>query len=113
MHRGEPDTHKDPGTEVWIYDLGTRRRIGRIPLENPLVSFIGEQASLGRFARWMLRRALPHTGVERILVTQDERPVLVASASMPPTLTVYDAMTGAVLREISEPGLAASLLFAP
>jgi hypothetical protein len=32
---------------------------------------------------------------------------------MPPTLTVHDAMSGAVLREIPEPGLAATLLYAP
>jgi hypothetical protein len=56
---------------------------------------------------------LPNPGVERILVTQDERPVLVASASIPPTITVHDAMTGAVLREVSEPGLAGSLLSTP
>jgi methylamine dehydrogenase heavy chain len=113
MHQGKADTHKDAGTEVWVYDLGTRRRIRRIALENPLVSFIGQQASLGRLARWMLGRVLPHPGVDRILVTQDERPVLVASASVPPTLTVYEATTGAVLRDVSEPGLAGSLLFAP
>ncbi len=113
MHQGKPDTHKEPGNEVWVYDLEARRRTKRIALRNPLVSFIGQQASLGRVSRWVLDRVLPHPGVERVLVTQDDRPVLVASASIPPTITVYDATTGAVLREISEPGLAASLLFAP
>ena len=24
MHQGGPDTHKEPGTEVWVYDLATR-----------------------------------------------------------------------------------------
>src|SRR5437667_141799 len=67
----------------------------------------------GRFTRWLLASVLPNTGVERILVTQDEHPVLVASASLPPTVTVHDAMTGAVLREVSEPGLAGCLLFTP
>ena len=113
MHQGGPDTHKEPGSEVWVYDLATRRRVQRIPVLNPLVSFIGQQAGSGRFTRWLLTRVLPNTGVERILVTQDEHPVLVASASLPPTVTIHDAMTGAVLREVSEPGLAGSLLFAP
>jgi methylamine dehydrogenase heavy chain len=119
MHEGGPDTHKEPGTEIWVYDLGTRRRVQRIPVLNPLVSFVGQQLALarrgraGRFTGWLLARMLPNPGVERILVTQDERPVLVASASMPPTVTIHDAMTGAVLREVSEPGLAGSLLFAP
>jgi len=56
---------------------------------------------------------LPNPGVDRILVTQDDHPVLIASASVPPAVTVHDALTGAIVREISEPGLAGSLLFAP
>jgi hypothetical protein len=56
---------------------------------------------------------IPNLGVARILVTQDAHPVLVASAEMPPTVTVHDAMTGEVLREVSEPGIATSLLVAP
>ncbi len=113
MHQGGPDTHKAPGSEVWVFDLATHRRVQRIPVLSPLVSFIGQQAGSGRFTRWLLAAVLPNTGVERILVTQDEHPVLVASASLPPTVTVHDAMTGAVLREVSEPGLAGSLLFTP
>jgi methylamine dehydrogenase heavy chain len=119
VHQGGVDTHKDAGTEVWVYDVGTRRRVQRISMLNPLASFVGQQIAasgreqLSRFGAWLIARAAPNAGVERILVTQDARPVLVASAAMPPTVTVHDAMTGAVLREISEPGLAASLLFAP
>src|SRR5881397_3213471 len=73
MHQGGPDTHKAPGNEVWVFDLATRRRVQRIPVLNPLVSFIGQQAGSGRFTRWLLTSVLPNTGVERILVTQDER----------------------------------------
>src|SRR5262249_17555274 len=89
MHKGGPDTHKDPGTEVWVYDVAAHRRLLRIPVLNPLVSFMSQQMTLarrgraGRFADWLLAKMLPNTGVERILVTQDERPVLVASASLP------------------------------
>jgi methylamine dehydrogenase heavy chain len=114
MHRGGPDTHKDPGTEIWVYDVATHRRVLRIPVLNPLVSFIGLQTGRsGSVGRWLLGKVLPNPGIERILVTQDAHPVLVASASIPPTVTIHDAMTGAVVREVSEPGLAGSLLFAP
>ena len=41
MHQGGPDTHKEPGTEVWVYDLATRKRVQRMPMLNPLVSFVG------------------------------------------------------------------------
>jgi methylamine dehydrogenase heavy chain len=119
VHQGGADTHKEPGTEVWVYDLAARKRVQRIPLLNPLVSFVGQLASLdpahtgGRFGRWFLGRVLPNPGVERILVTQDSNPVLIASTSLPPTVTIHDAMTGAVLREVSEPGLAGALLATP
>jgi methylamine dehydrogenase heavy chain len=119
VHQGGPDSHKDAGTEVWVYDLATRKRVQRVPMLNPLVSFIGVEGALdrdhttGRIGRWLLERVLPNPGVERILVTQDPRPVLIASAGTPPTVTVHDAMTGDVLREISEPGIATSLLVTP
>lgn len=119
MHQGERDTHKNPGTEVWVYDVAARRRVQRIAIMNPLLSFMGQQLGLekrgrsGRFAAWFLERVLPHSGVERIAVTQDEKPVLVAGAAMPPTVTVHDAMTGAVLREISEPGIVGTLFYTP
>ncbi|HLK13051.1 MAG TPA: amine dehydrogenase large subunit [Candidatus Binatia bacterium] len=119
VHQGGPDTHKEPGTEVWVYDLQSRRRVQRIAMLSPLASFVGQQlAAAGRpraagFAEWLIAKATPNPGVDRILVTQDEHPVLVASASMPPTVTIHDALTGEVVREIAEPGLAASLLFAP
>src|SRR5205807_411975 len=108
LERSEPffDPQKDPVTEKAV-------RRGN---EWLFVSFEGVVHPVdvsGRFTRWLLTRVLPNTGVERILVTQDEHPVLVASASLPPSVTIHDAMTGAVLREVSEPGLAGSLLFAP
>jgi methylamine dehydrogenase heavy chain len=119
VHRGGPDTHKQAGTEIWVYDLATRRRVQRIETLNPLVSFVSQQGALspdgvlGRMGRWLLGASLPHTGVDNILVTQDEHPVLIAAGAMPPTVTVHDAMTGAVQREITEVGLGISLLFAP
>jgi hypothetical protein len=119
VHQGPRDSHKEPGTEVWVYDLATHERVRQIRLLNPIASFVQQQMSAtgreraGRTLAWLLAKVLPNPGVERILVTQDEHPVLIASTSLPPTITVHDATTGDVLREISEPGLAASLLFAP
>lgn len=119
MHKGGVDTHKEPGTEIWVFDVASHKRLSRIAVANPLVSFIREQGHLeergrmGDATTWLLSKALPNTGVQRILVTQDEHPVLIASAELPPAVTVYDAMSGAVVRQVGEPGLAGSLLFAP
>ena len=85
VHQGGPDTHKEAGTEVWVYDLATRKRVQRIALLNPLVSFVG---AAGRRSAATTRpgasgagssaRVMPNPGVERILVTQDAHPVLLA-----------------------------------
>jgi methylamine dehydrogenase heavy chain len=66
MHKGGVDTHKDPGDEVWVYDLAKHRRVQRIVLEHPAVS---------------------------LEVTQDDAPLLI-TATASPTLDVYDAMSG-------------------
>lgn len=119
LHQGPPDTHKQPGTEVWVYDLAEKRRVQTIPVLNPLRSFVGQQMGLegrgrtGQVGAWLLDRVLPNPGVERIAVTQDEKPILITGASLPPTVTIHDATTGAVLREISEPGIAPTLFYTP
>jgi methylamine dehydrogenase heavy chain len=115
VHQGGPDTHKQAGTEIWVYDLAGRRRVLRIPVVNPVASFVAQQAGLARdsAARWVLDRVLPMTGVDAIIVTQDDRPVLLAAGMEPPTVTVHDATTGEVRHEVPEVGLALSLLYTP
>jgi methylamine dehydrogenase heavy chain len=122
MHQGPRDTHKDPGTEVWLYDIEERRRTQKFVLPNPVVSFIADQARFGtletqglgaRVARAAMEASFDNPGVERIVVTQDENPLLITSSGFPPTITIHDARTGQVRTEISEPGLGFSLFFTP
>jgi hypothetical protein len=104
---------------VWVYDLAARKRVQRIATMNPLLSFVGQQLGLAQQGRtsgltaWVLGKMLPHPGIERIAVTQDDKPLLVAGSALPPTVTVHDAITGAVVREISEPGIAGTLFYMP
>jgi methylamine dehydrogenase heavy chain len=115
MHQGGIDTHKQAGTEIWVYDLKTHARLLRVPVVSPVASFVSQQAGIerGSTTRWMLDKALPNTGVDGIAVTQDAHPVLLAAGMIPPTVTVHDALTGDVLREVPEVGLALSLLTTP
>jgi methylamine dehydrogenase heavy chain len=48
MHRGGAWTHKNPGTEVWIFDVTTRLRIGRIKLKSPAGSITVSQSATPR-----------------------------------------------------------------
>jgi methylamine dehydrogenase heavy chain len=36
---GYEGSHKDPGTEVWVFDVESRRRVDRIALELPAITF--------------------------------------------------------------------------
>lgn len=81
MHQGGPDTHEDPGTEVWAFSMETRRRGYRIALESP-------------------------TGV--IEVSADAEPLLYIRSAMPPSVHVHDAGTGRRLRTVPETGLTAN-----
>lgn len=83
MHEGGPDTHKDPGSEIWVYDLASRERRQRIALEAPLTS---------------------------IAVTGDEQPLLFGLFIVAPELRVFDARTGAALRTIGEIGFTPTIL---
>src|SRR5262249_26841857 len=84
MHQGGSDTHKDPGTEIWVYDVAAGgKRVQRIPLQKPLTS---------------------------INVTTDAKPLLFGLFIGAQELRVFDAQTGALLRTVSEVGLTPSTL---
>ncbi len=83
MHQGGPDTHKDPGTEVWVYDLATRKRVQRIALRDPATS---------------------------ILITPADEPLLIAMLIGVPNVEVYSATTGQHQRTIGEIGHSVAFL---
>ena len=83
MHKGGLDTHKDPGNEIWVYDLGTKKRINRFKLKGIASS---------------------------IQVTQDDEPLLLTAFVGIPNLTVYDPDSGERLRTIKKLGSTISLL---
>jgi methylamine dehydrogenase heavy chain len=70
MHQGGEGTHKDGGTEIWVFDLASRRRLARWPTQSQ--------------------------GLARVLavqVSQDAAPILFA-ATYNAELAVFDALTG-------------------
>ena len=77
VHQGGDDTHKDPGTEVWVYDIDAKVRVQRIELANLATS---------------------------IQVSQDDEPLLLTAFIAVPALDVYDASTGEHLRTVGELG---------
>ncbi|HNP35951.1 MAG TPA: amine dehydrogenase large subunit [Woeseiaceae bacterium] len=83
MHaEGKTDTHKDPGTEVWVFDPRTHKRERQIELALPAVS---------------------------IELTRDTNPLLVVT-TIEMNIDVYDANKGTKLRTISDFGQETPLL---
>jgi methylamine dehydrogenase heavy chain len=86
MHRGGPETHKDPGTDIWVYDLPSHRRLQQITTRNKVGS---------------------------IAVSQDARPLLFACFIESNRLDVYDASSGKYLRSVDGLGLTPTVLVTP
>jgi methylamine dehydrogenase heavy chain len=70
MHRGGEGTHKDGGSEIWVYDLASHKRL----------------------ARWPMKTLAPVMAVQ---VSQDAAPLLFA-ANDRGELAVLDAVSGQV-----------------
>ena len=86
MHQGPAETHKDPGMEVWVYDLARRTRTQKIALKNMTGS---------------------------IQVTRDPKPLLFAAFIGSTTTDVYDAQSGNHLRSVENVGTTPTLLVTP
>jgi methylamine dehydrogenase heavy chain len=70
MHQGGEGTHKDGGTEIWVFDLSTHRRVARWPMAAQKLS-----------------------GVLALQVSQDDAPLMFAATDRS-ELGVFDALTG-------------------
>jgi methylamine dehydrogenase heavy chain len=115
MHQGGAGTHKDPGPEIWAYDLARRTRVERIQVPNLAADFLGPLLGLesGGLSHRLLSWATPNPGVHAIAVTQDDRPLLFARNADLGVVAVLDPTTGEHLRNLEEAGLAGPTLGVP
>ncbi len=72
MHEGGEGTHKDGGTEIWVFDMATHQRVARWPIQSTV-----------------------HQKVIALQVSQDPAPILFAALSNS-DLVILDALTGKV-----------------
>jgi methylamine dehydrogenase heavy chain len=115
VHEGGPGSHKDPGAEVWVYDLALKKKIATFSTPNLISAFLGPQAGFeatGTFGK-ILDFVLPNAGVHSIAVTQDPHPLLFVRNADLGAVGVLDALSGAHLRNIEETGLSGALLVVP
>lgn len=115
VHKGVSGSHKDPGSAIWVYDVGKRARVQEFAPPGLLPSFARPFFQLERdgWADWLMRHVLPNTGVHSVAVTQDDAPLLFVRHDEVGAIGVLDARTGVALRDIEEAGIAGPLLIVP
>jgi methylamine dehydrogenase heavy chain len=86
MHRGGIETHKDPGKDVWVFDVTSRQRVQQFLLKNLASS---------------------------IQLSSDAQPLLFSIFIENPNLDVYDAAGGKWLRSIDHIGTSPTLMVTP
>ncbi len=77
MHEGGVNTHKDPGTEVWVYDVKSRKLTQRLKLATPATS---------------------------IAVSGDDHPLLYTVITDVEDLVIYNAQSGEKLHSVGSLG---------
>lgn len=120
VHRGDADTHKEPGEEVWVYDLAQRQRVLRVPLRNSGFTIYGFPVDFwqtwvwpfDRLSEWAINATAPAL-VTHIEVTQDGAPYLLTASQFTGSIGVYDAQSGAFVRRVMPTGWTTDLLIAP
>jgi methylamine dehydrogenase heavy chain len=86
VHKGGEDTHKDPGQDVWVYDLNTQKQIQKIKLDKLSTA---------------------------IQISKDDAPLMFSIFIGNSTLDIYDAFSGKLLRSVDEIGFTPTLLQTP
>ena len=115
MHEGGPGTHKEPGPEVWVYDLAEHARVARFEAPNLTAAFIAPLAGVapGTFTYRLMEWLLPADGIHTIVVTGDDDPVLFVRNAERGAVAMLDARTGEMRRILTDAGLAGPTLRAP
>jgi methylamine dehydrogenase heavy chain len=86
MHRGDLSTHKDPGKDVWVFDVASRSRVQQIALKN-------------------LSSA--------IQLSRDDRPLMYSILLDGTDLDVYEASSGRLLRTVDHIGTSPTIMVTP
>jgi methylamine dehydrogenase heavy chain len=86
MHQGGSDTHKDPGKDIWVYDLATKQRVLKIATRDLASS---------------------------IQLSTDSDPLLYSIFMGSDKLDVYDPRTGKLRRTLENVGTTPSLFVTP
>jgi len=86
VHQGEHDTHKEPGQDVWVYDLAAQKQVRKIKLDKLSTS---------------------------IQLSKDDAPLMFSIFIGNPVLDIYEASSGKLLRSVNEIGFTPTIMQTP
>ena len=86
VHKGGPDSHKEAGVQVWVYDLAKQTHTRTIELKTP---------------------------AESLALSRDEATLMYTTNQAVPGIEVYDALAGTHLRTIAGPPSTPTFVQAP
>ena len=120
VHRGDVDSHKHYGEQIWVYDVASRRRVDRIKLVSPGLTIYGFPVEFGQTwpwpfnhtFSWMLDTFAP-AAINSIQVTQDDVPLLFTASQFSGAIGVYNALNGAFVRRVQPVGWTSDIMLAP
>jgi methylamine dehydrogenase heavy chain len=115
VHQGEKGTHKEAGSEIWVYDLKTRERVQVIEPPSLMAAFLIPQMGIEKdsFTASLMEMVIPSPGVDSVVTTRDDAPLLFVRHRETGAAGVYDALTGDFLRYLDETGLGGALMVVP
>lgn len=123
MHQGENDTHKEGGTDLWVYDLVSHKKIDEAGLWSPGFTFSGVPTEFGAGWIWPFSQLYnwlsvisfvePHARPDSIVVTQDLKPTLLLTGQFTGMVAVYDALTLEFRHRVTTGNIANLGLFLP
>ncbi len=121
VHQGGEHSHKDAGTELWVYDPDEYERLERIVLPHPGFALLSETIEVGTswpapldgLWGWLLDHVVPSPGIDAVAVTRDEYPLLVVGGEIGGSVAVIDADSGELLRRVTSGNLTCHVLQAP
>jgi methylamine dehydrogenase heavy chain len=91
MHEGPDETRQDPGTEVWVYDVGSGKRMARHELEEMTISMAVTQGPEPRLYTVDYVVPMPYLAMLWVYLTQGRDGILKV---MQQAVSVYDAQSG-------------------
>jgi methylamine dehydrogenase heavy chain len=89
MHRGQEGSHKIGGSEIWVFDTDTHKRLARWPIDTHR-----------------------YLSIDAVAATHDAKPLLYATTDSA-DLLVLDPLTGRILRVARKVGQTPWFLVTP